>query len=118
MEKEFWAFDRAAVSLKVSLSENIEDEKVDFEAISLSEDGIFIKSSLLWKPGQFFYISFALPDSNHEIKAKGRVVRSDDRYSIFAGAEQTDPGMEIKFTELSEEDRKSIRNYVFKSKSE
>lgn len=108
------SFGRAAISLNVRLTEESSDIGIDFGASNLSEGGIFVKSSLLWEPGQIFRISFVLPGAEKEINVRGVVARSDDKYSLFAERDLSVPGMGIKFLDLSAEDRQMIKEFVSK----
>ena len=112
--EEHRVFGRAAISLKIRLSEDSDDISIKFDTANLSEGGIFVKSSLLWKPGQIFNLSFTLPGSGKEIKVKGVVARSDDKYSIFTENDSSIPGMGIKFVDLSSEDREIIKEFLSK----
>ena len=112
--KENRVFDRTAISLKIRLSEDSDDVSIKFDTANLSEGGIFVKSSLLWKPGQIFNLSFTLPGFDKEIKVKGIVARSDDKYSIFTETDSSIPGMGIKFIDLSDEDREIIKEFLSK----
>lgn len=116
--KENRVFGRASISLKIRLSEDSDDVSIKFDTANLSEGGIFVKSSLLWKPGQVFNLSFTLPGFDKEIKVKGVVARSDDKYSIFTENDSSIPGMGIKFVNLSEEDRQIIKEFLSKLDSE
>ena len=98
--------------MKIRLSEDSDDVSIKFDTANLSEGGIFVKSSLLWKPGQVFNLSFTLPGSDKEIKVRGVVARSDDKYSIFTEMDSSIPGMGIKFVDLSDEDRKIIQDFL------
>ncbi len=112
MEKKQRVFGRAPISLKISLSEDSDDISIKFDTANLSEGGIFVKSSLLWEPGQVFNLAFTLPGFDKEIKVKGVVARSDDKYSIFTETDSSIPGMGIKFIDLSDEDREIIKEFI------
>lgn len=107
-------FKRALISLKIRLSESGDHISIKFDTHNLSEGGLFVKSSILWEPDQEFDLAFFLPNSEKEIKAKGKVARTDDKYSIFLSGhdDSSIPGMGIKFIEISEEDRQIIRDYI------
>jgi uncharacterized protein (TIGR02266 family) len=105
---------RAPVSMNIRLCESGDDISIKFDISNLSEGGVFVKSSILWEPDQEFDLAFTLPGQDKEIKAKGKVARSDDHYSIFV-PEQNDssiPGMGIQFIEISEEDKELIRKFL------
>ena len=112
MEKKQRVFGRAPISLNISLSEDSDDIRIKFDTANLSEGGIFVKSSLLWEPGQVFKLSFTLPGTEKEINVKGIVARSDDKYSIFTENDSSIPGMGIKFIDLSDEDRLIIKDFI------
>jgi len=114
MSRENRNFTRTPVSMNIRLSESGDDMSIKFDISNLSEGGVFVKSSILWEPDQEFDLSFTLPGQDKEIKAKGKVVRSDDKYSIFL-SQETDssiPGMGIKFIEISEEDTALIKEFI------
>ena len=113
MEKKQRVFGRAPISLKISISEDTADDiSIKFDTANLSEGGIFVKSALLWEPGQVFNLSFTLPGTEKEIHVKGVVARSDDKYSIFTEKDSSIPGMGIKFVDLSDEDRLIIKDFI------
>lgn len=107
-------YKRAPISLKITVSESGDDYSIKFDISNLSEGGIFIKSSILWEPDQKFDLVFKLPNSDQEIVAKGKVARSEDKYNLFVSADRDSsvPGMGIQFTEISEEDKKIIRDFI------
>jgi len=114
MGKDNRNFRRALISLKIRLTESGDDISIKFDTHNLSEGGLFVKSSILWEPEQEFDLSFFLPNSEKEIKVKGKVARSDDKYSLFVPSSEDSsiPGMGIRFLNLSQEDREIIRNYI------
>ena len=114
MEKENRVLQRTPISFKISLSESADDENIKLDATNLGEEGIFVRSSLLWKPGQTFNLSFTLPGFDKEIKVKGVVSRSDEKYSIFTENDSSVSGMWIKFADLSSEDRQLITEFIAK----
>lgn len=107
-------FKRAIISLKIRLAESGDDISIKFNTHNLSEGGLFVKSSILWEPEQEFDMTFTLPNSEKEIKVKGKVARSDDKYSIFVPSSEDSsmPGMGIRFTNLTDEDKETIRDYI------
>jgi len=108
------SFRRAPISLKITLSESGDDYSIKFDTANLSEGGIFVKSSILWEPEQKFDLVFKLPNSEKDIVAKGKVARSEDKYNLFLTADRDSsvPGMGIQFTEISEEDKDIIREFI------
>ncbi len=114
MGRDNRTFRRAPISLKITVSESGDDYSIKFDTANLSEGGIFIKSSILWEPDQKFDLVFKLPNSEKEIVAKGKVARSEDKYNLFLTADRDSsvPGMGIQFTEISEEDKQIIREFI------
>ena len=119
MGKNNRTFRRAPISLKITVSESGDDYSIKFDISDLSEGGIFIKSSILQEPDQKFDLVFKLPNSDHEIVAKGKVARSEDKYNLFltAARDSSIPGMGIQFTKISEEDKKIIRDFIESEKN-
>jgi uncharacterized protein (TIGR02266 family) len=107
-------FKRALISLKIRLTESGDDISIKFDTHNLSEGGIFVKSSILWEPEQEFDMAFTLPNAEKVIKVKGKVARSDDKYSIFVPSSEDSsmPGMGIRFIDLTDEDKDIIRDYI------
>ncbi|MBP5405582.1 PilZ domain-containing protein [bacterium] len=117
MEKENRVLQRTPISFKISLSESSGGEDIKLDATNLGADGIFVSSPLLWKPGQTFNLRFTLPGFDKEMKIKGIVARSDDKYSIFTENDSSVSGMWIKFTNLSGEERRLITEFIEKTDS-
>jgi type IV pilus assembly protein PilZ len=105
---------RTTVSLKISLQEDGDDISINFSVVDISEGGLFVKSNILWEPGQIFFLNFVLPGSDDEISVKGEVARSEDKYFLFFTEDQTDPipGMGLKFVDLSDDDRERIKAFI------
>jgi len=108
-------FKRIPVTLTLRLNEPESNVFASFEAKDLSEGGVFVRSSLLWEPGDRFDLRFTLPGTEREIRVSGEVVRAEDRYLLFpnlADCEPPIPGMGIRFLDLSDEDRRIIRSFL------
>jgi uncharacterized protein (TIGR02266 family) len=114
MSRDNRNFTRTPLSMKIRLTESGDDISIKFDISNLSEGGVFVKSSILWEPDQEFDLSFTLPGQEKEIKAKGKVARSEDSYSIFVPQESDSsiPGMGIKFIEISDEDKALIKEFI------
>ncbi len=114
MGKENRVFERKEISLNIKVKESGDDYDIDFPIVDLSEGGIFIKSSILWEPGQLFDLTFKLPGTNKVIETKGEVARAEDKYFLdnFSKSDDPTPGMGIKFIEMSEEDRQILRQFI------
>lgn len=81
-----------------------------FETKDISTGGIFITSDLLLDVGEKLHLEFHLPDSNKPVQAEGTVVR------VIRVPRLPDqdfkPGMGIKFTKISDEDKKRLENFL------
>ncbi|MCK5809307.1 PilZ domain-containing protein [bacterium] len=105
---------RTSVELKIALQEDGDDISINFSVIDISEGGLFVRSNILWEPGQIFFLKFTLPNSDEEIAVKGEVARSEDKYFLFITEDQQDPipGMGLKFVDLSEHDKEQIKAFI------
>ncbi len=107
-------YKRVPVSLKIALQEDGEDISINFSVIDISEGGLFVQSNILWEPGQIFFLTFTLPDSQQTISVRGEVARSEDRYFLYHDEETNDPipGMGIRFLNLQEKDKEAIKQFI------
>ncbi len=106
---------RVPIAIKLRLRESGTDVSASFDCRDISEGGVFVRSSLLWDPGERFELRFTLPDAEREIRVNGEVVRAEDRYLLFpdlADRQPPAPGMGIRFLDLTDEDRRLIRQFL------
>jgi len=76
---------------------------------NLATGGIFIKTTHAVPAGTILNLEFNLPDSDHLIQAKGKVIwaRSEKESD-----ERRPPGLGIQFVEMSSEDAKLLKTYI------
>lgn len=75
---------------------------------NLSVGGMFLITQEPLPVGTNFRVRFALPASKDEITATGEVLWSRSQRE----APDRQPGMGVKFKELSEKDRERIRSFI------
>ncbi len=108
-------FKRAPISIKLRLRESGTDVAASFDSRDISEGGVFVRSSLLWEPGERFELRFTLPGAEREIRVTGEVARAEDKYLLFpdlADRQPPVPGMGIRFLDITDEDRRLIRQFL------
>lgn len=77
-------------------------------AKNISASGLFVPTVNPKAVGEKFRLKFALPDSKREIIVTAEVVWN----RRFSEAGEYEPGMGIKFIEISDEDADLIREFV------
>lgn len=77
-------------------------------AKNISASGLFVPTVNPKPVGERFRLKFTLPDSNREIVVFAEVVWN----RTYSNSNEFEPGMGIKFIEISEEDAESIRQFV------
>jgi CheY-like chemotaxis protein len=99
---------RVATSLKVVVAEDAMTggaQRTEF-ATELSEGGLFIRTLNPWPKNEMLRVRIALPD--REVSAKAVVL-----YSFIATpGSPKEPGMGMKFAEISDIDRETIRRFI------
>jgi len=80
---------------------------------NLGAGGLFIKTTQSLAVGTLLNLEFNLPDSDHVIKTKGKVVwtRSNE-----TSDEKKPPGMGIQFIDINSQDSTRVKNYITKFK--
>ncbi|MBI3609856.1 MAG: TIGR02266 family protein [Nitrospirae bacterium] len=78
---------------------------------NLSKGGVFIQTENPLPIQSQINLTFTLPDININIEAKGRVAWT---YDIKKGTSTIVPGMGIKFTEIADEHKALIADYIRK----
>ena len=78
---------------------------------NLGAGGLFIKTTQSLPVGTPLNLEFNLPDSDHIIKTKGKVVwtRSNE-----TSDEKKPPGMGIQFIDINSQDSARVKNYITK----
>lgn len=106
------ALPRAHIRLKTSIRVTIGDDTPmggaarDEQAIALSEGGLYVRTSYPQPQNAVTPVCIRLPD--REVRAKAVVLYT---YPIPIGPYQ-EPGMGMKFIELSDADRAAIRKFI------
>ncbi|MGB9600690.1 MAG: TIGR02266 family protein [Myxococcota bacterium] len=77
-------------------------------AKNISAGGLFVPTVNPKPVGERFKLKFTLPNSNHEIVVLAEVVWN----RTFSNSSEFEPGMGIKFVEISNEDASLIREFV------
>jgi uncharacterized protein (TIGR02266 family) len=80
-----------------------------FESRNLSAGGVFLCTDLLLEPGEALTVEFALPDVKRTIYGRVRVV-----WVRRFPANGQDPGMGVRFVDLSAEDLRALQSFVEK----
>lgn len=100
-------FDHVRVSLPVSYSIFGEDELQRVRAVDLSNGGMrFLDSAELFRDSQIS-LRFYLPESDHEIVARGRIVMS------FFDSSQQQYSHSVTFTRIAAADLQTIGQYIY-----
>lgn len=102
---------RAAERVDVDIQVDCRDEKnFLFASIkNLSELGVFIETRSPMPLGTSINVAFALPLSGASVSARGVVVWTNP---YREGEENLNPGMGIRFVELSDEHRRQIVDLI------
>ncbi|MCX7957415.1 MAG: TIGR02266 family protein [Deltaproteobacteria bacterium] len=77
-------------------------------AKNISASGLFVPTVNPKKVGERFKLKFRLPGSMKDIVVTAEVVWS----RLYSDSDEYEPGMGIRFAEISEEDAESIRQFV------
>jgi hypothetical protein len=80
-------------------------EPVVLETCDLGPSGMFIRSELVYEPGDELWLSFHVP-GGPKIVARGRVVRGQ------LGGRSTTAGMGVAFIDLTEREHGHIEKFV------
>jgi type IV pilus assembly protein PilZ len=82
---------------------------IDAYAEDLSGGGLFLKSRKLLKVGEQFWIELHLPELRDPIRIKSEVVWAREESQK---ATNLDPGMGLKFIEITEDDYSRLQEYL------
>jgi len=75
----------------------------------VSEGGIYVETDTMIPPGTDLTLEFTLPDAVRPVTAEGEVVRAVTKEETKTGQQ---PGLGIKFTNVSPENAERIKNFV------
>ncbi len=76
---------------------------------NLGTGGLFIKTTQTVPAGTALNLEFNLPDGDHLIQAKGKVIWARSKEE---SDERKPPGLGIQFVEMSDEDTNLLNNYI------
>jgi CRP/FNR family transcriptional regulator, cyclic AMP receptor protein len=76
---------------------------------NLGTGGLFIKTTQTIPAGTILNLEFNLPDSDHFIQAKGKVIWARSKGE---SDERKPPGLGIQFVDMNSEDNQRLRNYI------
>jgi len=97
---------RVPVRMRVEVEEQVPLRSL--MSVNISEGGIYLRTPLPLPEHTLLHLAFTLPLDTAQVRAAGIVVRT----SPFDEQLETEPGMGLRFTEISEDSRRMIRNYV------
>lgn len=97
---------RVPVRMRVDFEDHISNKSL--VSVNISEGGIYLRTYDLLPEKTLLHLSFSLPLDTSKIKVTGEVVRNIPLGSQF----DTEPGVGIRFVEISEEARDKIRDFV------
>ena len=78
------------------------------QTVNISEGGMYLRTSNPLPEKKAIRLRFTLPLDTEEIEVTADVIRTEQLES----QSETEPGMAVRFTDISEEDRNRIRNYI------
>lgn len=97
------------VSLKVEIGVHSETNFYTGFTMNISTGGLFVATHVPAKVGEVIPVSFTLPNSSKTLEAMGEVCWSREYNPLYP---DTHPGMGLRFKGLSEEDEKTINDYI------
>ncbi len=97
---------RVPVRMRVYFEDQISDKSL--VSANISEGGIYVRTYGPLPENTLLRLSFTLPLDTSKIKVTGEVVRNIPLGSQF----DTEPGVGIRFVDISEEARDKIRDFV------
>jgi hypothetical protein len=98
------------VPVSVPVTYNVKGNNFKADTYTLSQDGLFVKTSNPADKNSLISISLQLPDESSEIEAEGEVISTtlpDDALSMGGLS-----GMTVVFRKIKQGDRKKINRYV------
>jgi len=97
---------RIAVKFHVAIEEGTPEKELT--CINLSEGGLYLRTHQALPENTRLTIKFTLPRDMAEIKLNAEVVRSTPLGTQI----ETEPGMGLRFLDMSQETKQRIRNFV------
>ncbi len=97
---------RVPVKMRVEIEEGTPEKFLT--CINVSEGGLYLRSADPLPGGEVLHVTFTLPHDSEPIKVAAEVVRS-----LRLGTElNAEPGMGLRFLDISEDTLSRIRNFV------
>jgi uncharacterized protein (TIGR02266 family) len=97
---------RIPVKMRVEIEEAVPEKELT--SINLSEGGLYLRTHAPLPERTLLHLKFVLPRDTEEIGVIGEVVRTVPLGSDF----DTEPGMGLRFVDLTEKALERIRNFV------
>jgi uncharacterized protein (TIGR02266 family) len=97
---------RISARMRVEIEEQIPDKFLT--SVNISEGGIYLRTLTLLPENTALHLAFTLPYDTEKIKVLGEVARNVPLGVQF----DREPGIGLRFTEISEETKNRIRNFV------
>jgi len=100
---------RRLIEVEIRVGDTTLDGALRFDSRDFSAGGVFLKSELLFEPGEVLWLAFVLPDADLAVRTRGRVVwvRKEP------GPEPEDEaGMGIAFLDLDATERAALEAYL------
>jgi uncharacterized protein (TIGR02266 family) len=97
---------RVPARIRVEIEEKTPEKYLT--CINISEGGVYLRTIEPHPEKGILHLKFTLPRDTAEIEATGEVVRTE---SLGIQIE-TEPGMALRFANISEENRRRIRNFI------
>ncbi len=99
---------RKTLRNQVVLEDEFGEGFIYFYTTDVSLGGLFIESEIPLKMGTKMFLSFALGANEPKIRTTGEVVRLEKLAPTYPGVS----GLGIRFIDLADADRESIKNFT------
>jgi uncharacterized protein (TIGR02266 family) len=97
---------RVPVRMQVEIEEDVREKELT--CINISDGGLYLRTRTPLADASVIHISFQLPHDSEKIKIAAEVVRT-----LAPGAQpETEPGMGLRFLDITGDQLSRIRNYV------
>lgn len=97
---------RISARMRVEIEEQIPDKFLT--SVNIAEGGIFLRTYTALPENTILHLAFTLPHDSEINKVVGEVVRK-----VTLGVQfESEPGIGLRFIEISEDTKKKIRNFV------
>ena len=97
---------RVPVKMQVELDDSVPEKKLP--CTNISEGGLYLRTASPLAEGTIVHVMFSLPHDTESMELEAEVVRSQTLDTHM----QTEPGMGLRFLNISQDQQSRIRNYV------